>query len=143
MSPSSRGRGLKYHNVHYCRTCLMSPSSRGRGLKCHLFRYLDGQTDVALFTRAWIEINPALPARAWRCRSPSSRGRGLKLPRKTGGKWRIVSPSSRGRGLKSNRAYRGRQSNFVALFTRAWIEIPDEDEAFNIQNGRPLHEGVD
>ena len=31
----------------------------------------------------------------------------------------------------------------VALFTRAWIEIPDEDEAFNIQNGRPLHEGVD
>ena len=55
---------------------------------------------VALFTRAWIEIENlyklykvcivALFTRAW---------------------------------IEISRAYRRKQSNFVALFTRAWIEI--------------------
>ena len=58
-SPSSRGRGLKYSLLWtYKSRVNSSPSSRGRGLKsaCPLdnpMRY-----DVALFTRAWIEIRP-------------------------------------------------------------------------------------
>ena len=53
----------------------MSPSSRGRGLKYVLGRKVTMYTIVALFTRAWIEIYPqyskiagvnvALFARAW------------------------------------------------------------------------------
>ena len=55
---------------------------------------------VALFTRAWIEIN----------------GKIFKyfIPR---------SPSSRGRGLKSQNYHTVFTKAQVALFTRAWIEI--------------------
>ena len=55
---------------------------------------------VALFTRAWIEINID-PADFKNIESPSSRGRGLKL---------IVHHVKSGLDI-------------VALFTRAWIEI--------------------
>ncbi|MDE8719337.1 hypothetical protein PZH37_20535, partial [[Eubacterium] siraeum] len=56
---------------------------------------------VALFTRAWIEIAMEHNLISGLIRSPSSRGRGLKLIIfcKMGIKWRW-SPSSRGRGLK-------------------------------------------
>ena len=32
---------------------------------------------------------------------------------------------------------------FVALFTRAWIEISAMEIAERFESGRPLHEGVD
>ena len=74
-SPSSRGRGLKLRLIVPVRHRDASPSSRGRGLKLLIFRYIAKCTNVALFTRAWIEIskkpsekkNPlvALFTRAW------------------------------------------------------------------------------
>ena len=60
-------------------------------------------SQVALFTRAWIEINYS----------------------KCGGNV-ILSPSSRGRGLKLRSLSIAKNALTVALFTRAWIEI-DED----------------
>ena len=58
-SPSSRGRGLKY----VCFTSFLSrsrsPSSRGRGLKLNMAIKKTFQNPVALFTRAWIEIEVA------------------------------------------------------------------------------------
>ena len=55
--------------------------------------------------------------------SPSSRGRGLKCPHLFGDKVAHMSPSSRGRGLKSCFFIRQNIADYVALFTRAWIEI--------------------
>ena len=121
-----------------------SPSSRGRGLKCkygivnhnavtrrplhegvdwnRLIRQNVNVFQVALFTRAWIEIIPKCPLLSavksrplhegvdwnrrldpfWVCvyKSPSSRGRGLKLRYMTSLIPKCPSPSSRGRGLK-------------------------------------------
>ena len=57
--------------------------------------------NVALFTRAWIEIDDMTFLKKDYNLSPSSRGRGLKYC------------------LRSMSALRGQ----VALFTRAWIEI--------------------
>ena len=69
-------------------------------MKYHLQNYAGLSTFVALFTRAWIEIQN--PFRDVTCnRSPSSRGRGLKYY------FRIII-----------KIY-----SSVALFTRAWIEI--------------------
>ena len=99
---------------------------------------------VALFTRAWIEINSrlqdlhhtyvALFTRAWieidgqkssinRKKSPSSRGRGLKYNSHFFCFVYTVSPSSRGRGLKCRKRTSLCQMVRVALFTRAWIEM--------------------
>ena len=76
---------------------------------------------VALFTRAWIEID-----------YPTHNGIDL-----------VRSPSSRGRGLKSHGTMFTKGDKVVALFTRAWIEIK-LDVAIALRNGRrPLHEGVD
>ena len=75
--------------------------------------------EVALFTRAWIEIQPEMEALD-AVPSPSSRGRGLKSISTNHHREQTVSPSSRGRGLKS------------------------EDYTMNqLVSGRPLHEGVD
>ena len=56
LSPSSRGRGLKYRISANNVDTLLSPSSWGRGLKYRkegkaVWKYL-----VALFMRAWIEM---------------------------------------------------------------------------------------
>ncbi len=164
-SPSSRGRGLKFLKAFCFYKILQSPSSRGRGLKylhcrltwpqsgrplhegvdwnrqCQQIRYMG---DVALFTRAWIEI-------------PFLNVISSKFKR---------SPSSRGRGLKSKYYCTEGRFELVALFTRAWIEIfhfhwrkikllqsPSSrgrglkskyyctEGRFEL--GRPLHEGVD
>ena len=56
--------------------------------------------NVALFTRAWIEIDMTMTVF-------------LKM----------LSPSSRGRGLKCGTITENIKSGLVALFTRAWIEI--------------------
>ena len=56
VSPSSRGRGLKYTIGGMGRVTTTSPSSRGRGLKSSISPYDCYATTVALFTRAWIEI---------------------------------------------------------------------------------------
>ena len=55
-SPSSRGRGLKYIDYIACSAKLVSPSSRGRGLKSPVHEVFNIPSDVALFTRAWIEM---------------------------------------------------------------------------------------
>ena len=78
----------------------MSPSSRGRGLKCSCTQERCYEVLVALFTRAWIEINPrfavyllayvALFTRAW---------------------------------IEIHLRYVYLLSYQVALFTRAWIEM--------------------
>ena len=75
---------------------------------------------VALFTRAWIEISVV-----WSFR--------LIMP----------SPSSRGRGLKCAMVRYIAHIDNVALFTRAWIEINIWGEVDKLWGSRPLHEGVD
>ena len=75
---------------------------------------------VALFTRAWIEIDKNYTIDIG-TKSPSLRGRGLKL-----------------RGLTLSAP-----SQPVALFTRAWIEIPFSVAKIGKDFGRPLYEGVD
>ena len=99
----------------------MSPTSRGRGLKYSFFFVLLFFYFVALFTRAWIEIEQkklaeqsaevALFTRAW-----------IEI--------RYSRPPIRA----------GRK---VALFTRAWIEIGITVRRRYCGIGRPLHEGVD
>lgn len=59
------------------------------------------------------------------------------LPRKR------MSPSSRGRGLKYHHPKAVSHARYVALFTKAWIEISNSALLSAISNGRPLHEGVD
>ncbi|EDS00218.1 hypothetical protein EUBSIR_01893 [[Eubacterium] siraeum DSM 15702] len=54
---------------------------------------------VALFTRAWIEMD-YFDTDDDDNRSPSSRGRGLKLNALNHNNGLTLSPSSRGRGLK-------------------------------------------
>ena len=78
----------------------MSPSSRGRGLKLKTFCSYKIRQQVALFTRAWIEIKSpfgglgycfvALFTRAW---------------------------------IEMTLSLSGFKYPSVALFTRAWIEI--------------------
>ena len=70
-------------------------------MKLNLGKIHDYVADVALFTRAWIEIQN------YKDHVP------LATP----------SPSSRGRGLKSDVKSAFYVMNYVALFTRAWIEI--------------------
>ena len=77
MSPSLRGRGLKY--------CETQPLTSGAEVALFTRAWieimsLEKATDltvVALFTRAWIEIinGTVIIGRTW---SPSLRGRGLK-----------------------------------------------------------------
>ena len=56
-------------------------------------------------------------------KSPFSRGRGLKLHIIIKIIYNQRSPFSRGRGLKSDVKSAFYVLNYVALFTRAWIEI--------------------
>ena len=125
----------------------MSPSLRGRGLKSLLGLSRLANVTVALFARAWIEIDKhnrhtrngfvALFARAWieihtptydRCtrrKSPSLRGRGLKSTVKVGDTIKInVALFARAwiEMLLLNPIY---PATSVALFARAWIEISD------------------
>ena len=55
---------------------------------------------VALFTRAWIEIDLQVTMMYLHLASPSSRGRGLKFLVPIPVVALVASPSSRGRGLK-------------------------------------------
>ena len=79
-------------------------------------------TAVALFTKAWIEID-CLCILAYLQASPSSRGRGLKYQAGNSIDTYIRSPSLRGRGLKFVLCLLVLAKLSVALFTRAWIEI--------------------
>ena len=102
MSPSSRGRGLKFQGSEAKLYRARSPSSRGRGLKSRKYIGIRRGGSVALFTRAWIEI-AALSGVSLVVLSPSSRGRGLKSNTMWKKAFLNASPSSRGRGLKSTR----------------------------------------
>ena len=56
----------------------------------------------------------------------------------------VLSPSLRGRGLKSEFvAVETAEVETVALFTRAWIEMPMQPQVRSEIVGRPLYEGVD
>ena len=98
-----------------------SPSLRGRGLKSYFIPCRVGVRLVALFTRAWIEIEGLTVSAPSQPASPSLRGRGLKYCTGIMQLWFCRSPSLRGRGLK----YR----------TSLILE--------HIRRGRPLYEGVD
>ena len=84
--------------------------------------YVGVQVAVALFTRAWIEIEKridsvlkvsvALFTRAW-----------IEIACLVLAKSVILSPSSRGRGLKFIISLMKIPFVSVALFTRAWIEM--------------------
>ncbi len=78
---------------------------------------------VALFTRAWIEIDVDSVELDENGKSPSSRGRGLKCADYKVGTFRaLVALFTRAWieiSLKSGLAKAAK----VALFTRAWIEI--------------------
>ena len=76
--------------------------------------------EVALFTRAWIEIVTSFF---------------IVLS--------MSSPSLRGRGLKSVNSLTTFLLYRVALFTRAWIEILSILYRVFVKTGRPLYEGVD
>ena len=54
-----------------------------------------------------------------------------------------MSPSLRGRGLKFLLISAEQVAVYVALFTRAWIEIAFATAPANPAGGRPLYEGVD
>ena len=97
---------------------------------------------VALFTRAWIEILYS-HCKHYRNESPSSRGRGLKFSALSTDGAELRSPSSRGRGLKYAVTAEKKTIICVALFTRAWIEIYIANQQLKQIIGRPLHEGVD
>ena len=56
LSPSLRGRGLKYLKSPLKHYRIGSPSLRGRGLKYIHEEDKNNKLCVALFTRAWIEI---------------------------------------------------------------------------------------
>ena len=75
LSPSLRGRGLKFGLSSVMLSFTASPSLRGRGLKLITQIFCSVLFIVALFTRAWIEITSysaiilifgvALFTRAW------------------------------------------------------------------------------
>ena len=143
----------------------VSPSSRGRGLKYSSPFTIWHSPKVALFTRAWIEIQiAAIVSTAPPCR-PLHEGVDwnrvafsllllcLRRPLHEGVDWNTVlycyrknallSPSSRGRGLKSrcfliapallaSPSSRGRGLKFLMLWIRTISPA-----------GRPLYEGVD
>ena len=141
-SPSSRGRGLKFLQSFQVPSFPQSPSSRGRGLKSEVAKMLPGIVNVALFTRAWIEIarTDFLPDNLV---SPSSRGRGLKsIVRKKDGKYYVVALFTRA-WIEILEILENRQAQYVALFTRAWIEIGSRRCVSSYSRCRPLHEGVD
>ena len=119
-----------------------SPSSRGRGLKWFRIPLQDMRPQVALFTRAWIEISRysvignlycvALFTRAW-----------IEITSLPTVLNTVASPSSRGRGLKLWYSLHISVVSCVALFTRAWIEMLIELFLTEFIRSRPLHEGVD
>ena len=119
-----------------------SPSLRGRGLKFYVIRVAGGNDTVALFARAWIEIQScgrnniigrvALFARAW-----IEIWLVYLLDRNThvalfARAWIEINPTLKSVRLAS-----------VALFARAWIEIMYVFALTKIALCRPLCEGVD
>ena len=62
LSPSLRGRGLKFPKGLVKSFGLMSPSLRGRGLKLRIVDNKSNESPVALFARAWIEIDNHITA---------------------------------------------------------------------------------
>ena len=119
----------------------VSPSSRGRGLKYLLILLNDFALWVALFTRAWIEIHPkevvkhcndvALFTRAWIEMQNKKASRRFGLVALFTRAWIEISQYP----ILDIR-------KIVALFTRAWIEIVLSYYRL-IRFCRPLHEGVD
>ena len=143
MSPSSRGRGLKYRwAVELRRERRVALFTRA-WIEITASWKFGGRYEVALFTRAWIEIHLFLHALHVTPRSPSSRGRGLKY-------WNcqitahLYSVALFTRAwIEINKKGRWRLYNIVALFTRAWIEILACNRQVVSLRRRPLHEGVD
>ena len=73
-SPSSRGRGLKYHDI--CRptdNCRVALFTRA-WIEMFISFFKLSQKSVALFTRAWIEIKNALVLSYHSCSRPLHEG---------------------------------------------------------------------
>ena len=79
---------------------------------------------VALFTRAWIEINFFNFAVTQENQSPSSRGRGLKSETYVTNFNAVVALFTRA-WIEMQTQILQTLRTLVALFTRAWIEIPN------------------
>ena len=100
----------------------MSPSSRGRGLKYFDNRYWFLRFLVALFTRAWIEI--LVDGQTYNdVKSPSSRGRGLKFENIYIKRFRLCVALFTRAWIEIPVVILSPLLYYVALFTRAWIEI--------------------
>ena len=121
QSPSSRGRGLKLIFTHLWTVRLTSPSSRGRGLKCNLY-------DTSELVD---ESRPLHEGVDWNSFIADIIGRFIRRPLHEGVDWNRKRANSH-----SSRCY-------VALFTRAWIEIELCSVRAQSRKCRPLHEGVD
>ncbi len=119
-SPSSRGRGLKYIITFIC-AYLRQVALFTRAWIEISWLYLLCQThSVALFTRAWIEIAPCVYYQYPTVVALFTRA------------WIEILSADAAPALR-----------LVALFTRAWIEIISVDASITVCGGRPLHEGVD
>ena len=120
MSPSSRGRGLKLYNAgqEYFRSC--HPLHEG----------VDWNTNMILMNSFKIH-RPLHEGVDWNLSGWSLLPSSNRRPLHEGVDWN-----------KTGR-YELWRVESIALFTRAWIEIP----IFDTENGksfsRPLHEGVD
>ena len=101
LSPSLRGRGLKYtNNFGGLPICVVALFTRA-WIEIRGYDQNRPEDEVALFTRAWIEISSDITPPACRSRRPLYEGVD----------WNHVEHSPSQEGL------------LVALFTRAWIEI--------------------
>ena len=165
-SPSLRGRGLKWgRDEEGNNDDWKSPSLRGRGLKYRDYSNEFVKVGVALFTRAWIEINIGQRTAKRESSRPLYEGVDWNVLQKKIKKYKKRSPSLRGRGLKFfvvqiilfrcmvalftrawieiHRPSEPQRQCSVALFTRAWIEIFSSIAEYNAAVRRPLYEGVD
>ena len=114
---------MKWNCCDNCLLTVRSPSLRGRGLKFTNGQFYRFYTDVALFTRAWIEIHVLPIITVPFTESPSLRGRGLKYQVICFKRAAIVVALFTRAWIEMVRLYLYRRLRKVALFTRAWIEM--------------------
>ena len=97
---------------------------------------------VALFARAWIEIKSAIYVAITHYVALFARA-WIEISCLGKLSSDCASPSLRGRGLKSIGRVLRLGSGFVALFARAWIEMQERRLKAQDDKSRPLCEGVD
>ena len=98
---------------------------------------------VALFARAWIEIQWVYGKRAEKETSPSLRGRGLKYLLPNFYLLKVQVALFARAWIEISESIGNAQRPEVALFARAWIEIKNRLKSSQRIRCRPLCEGVD